>query len=291
MELQKAPFPESPPTLSPKGTLQLLLAVIEMDPSQPLNQTTLKDVLKIDQNKHANKLLSWLALRTTTRTLADDVLECRQDPVRLASLLRDRLIAACVRSGCTEQEVAFLGRDRLDPKECRSRLANLPLVRADMTESTRTSVFGCLTTLSDVLARGAVSRAALERRLGITSTASGCRPAPSPGSNGKLASSARFREAVLVESREYKREYEIGYDKRGRSVRISVTFDRILGSKSLRRLAHRLIAEARLLEEAGKMKTQPPNSCEPTIAPEHDGLERETECPRLSESPGLLEEG
>ena len=73
MEMQNNHAREAPPTLSPRGTLQLLLVILDVDPFQPLNQTTLKD-LKISQYKHANKLLSYFALRTTTGTLTDDVL-------------------------------------------------------------------------------------------------------------------------------------------------------------------------------------------------------------------------
>ena len=141
---------ETPPTLSPRGTLQLLLTILEISPSQPLNQATLKNLV-CPQFKHANKLLSWLAMRTTTGTLADDVLECRDDPARIKDLLRDRLLAACVRSsGCTREQVEFLGRDRLDPKELKDRLIRLPLVRPEAKPAMRAGVIGCLSTLSDV---------------------------------------------------------------------------------------------------------------------------------------------
>jgi hypothetical protein len=263
MEMQNNQVKEVPPTLSPRGTLQLLLAILEVDPFQPLNQATLKD-LKISQNKHANKLLSYLALRTTTGTLTDDVLECRHEPARLASLLRERLVAACVRSGCTEEQVTFLGSDRLAPKELKEKLAGLPLIRADMTAATRASVFGCLTTLADVLASGGVSRSALERRLGIRSgngAASGL--APSPSRDGKRALASRLRQAVLFESTDIKKEYVVDY-KDNKPVRVSVTFDRVLDSTYLERLGNLLIEEAQAMQHL--------ESCAEPIVDEDDRL-------------------
>jgi hypothetical protein len=270
MEMQNNHAREAPPTLSPRGTLQLLLVILDVDPFQPLNQTTLKD-LKISQYKHANKLLSYLALRTTTGTLTDDVLECRREPARLAVLLRERLVAACVRSGCTEEQVTFLGSQRLAPKELKEKLAGLPLIRADMTAATRASVFGCLTTLADVLASGGVSRSALERRLGIRSRSgagatSGLAPPPSHDGNRPVAS--RLRQPVVVESTEIKKEYVIGY-RDNKPVRVSVTFDRLLDSTYLERLGNLLIEEAQAMQQA--------LPCEEPIAPQAERQDDETD--------------
>ena len=100
---------EVPPTLSPKGVLRLLLLIVdEVDPSQRLNQASLKE-LQIPQYKHANKLLSYLALCTTTGTLTDDVLECRHDPARLAPRLRDKKRMHGDNQGYALREVLFWG--------------------------------------------------------------------------------------------------------------------------------------------------------------------------------------
>jgi hypothetical protein len=238
---------EVPPTLSPRGTLELLLTILEIDPSQSLNQATLKN-RGVRQNKHANKLLSYLALRSTTGTLMDDVLECRHDPAQLADLLRQRLVAACVRSGCTEEQVAFIGHQRLNPKELKERLAQLPLLRTEMKDTTKAGVFGCFSTLSDVLACRAVSPLALKQRLGKKPGESARAPARSP-SPGSTPGPRPIRDLGVVESKEYKRDYIVDFCN-GIPVRISVTFDRLLDSTYLERLGIQLIQEAHAMQGA-----------------------------------------
>jgi hypothetical protein len=269
---------EAPPTLSPKGTLQLLLAILDVDAFQPLNQATLKD-LGITQNKHANKLLSYLGLRTTTGTLTDDVLECRHDPARLAALLRDRLVAACVRSGCTQEQLAFLGCERLDPKELKEKLAGLPLIRGEMTAATRASVVGCISTLSDVLASGSVSRLALERRLGIRSkNEPAVRPTPARCYDSASVFQSRLRQPILVASGEIKREYILDYQD-NKPIRVSVTFDRLLDSTYLERLGNLLIGEAQAMQCA-----QP---SEEAIAPANETVIRSDDAGDHQSSPLL----
>jgi hypothetical protein len=217
----------------------MLLAVIEAEESQPFNQRTLEIPLKVTQPKHANRLMTFLGLRSASGTLADDVLACRHEPSRLGALLRQRLQASLQRSGCSEEEVAWLGSDPLDPKTLKDRVRDLSVIRQCSNKTTRAGAVSCIATLHEIAVAGP-SAASLGRRLGRQAATS----------VGPQTLQPRLRAPVVVTSQVYKKEYVLDF-KDNKPVRVSVTFDRVLDSTYLERLGNLLIEEARSMSSSG----------------------------------------
>jgi hypothetical protein len=246
----------------------VLLAVLKADAAREFTQKVFAES-GVGQYRQALQLLSFLDLLDSRRRLQKEVVESRRDFTRFKALVRQRLKTACTgapdgRLRCGEDELSFLGTQRLGKADLGKRLESLPPIEQHRQRSGRSAMIRAMAALHDFLLDAKDREWLEEGAAGTTETprraetgGAAAKPSAAGPNGGKEATlqqrPAAGRQTCLSPAAPcgtagvvYHQYVPIGFTAEQDPICVQLWLDRELSSEELARVGKHFLAEARL---------------------------------------------